>query len=203
MILNLQRELHHRIKNNLRVITAFINSIKEKFENKEKVDVQEVNEQLNELEKRVQTIYNLHKQLYEGAKVTHLDLDKYINLLTQTIASNYDQAVEMELDIPEGTSIKADNSIILGLILTELTINAFKHAFKKAGGRIKIKIRDLGKQLKIVFSDNGPGLPEDLDINNLDSFGMRIVRNMTRQMDGEIKMINENGLTYEIKIPKI
>jgi len=131
-----------------------------------------------------------------------LDLDKYINLLTQTIASNYDQTVETELDIPEGTSIKADNSIILGLILTELTINAFKHAFKKAGGRIKIKIRDLGKQLKIVFSDNGQGLPEDLDINNLDSFGMRIVRNMTKQMDGEIKMINENGLTYEIVIPK-
>ena len=118
MILELQRELHHRIKNNLRVITAFINSIKEKFENKEKVDVQEVNEQLNELEKRVQTIYNLHKQLYEGAKVTHLDLDKYINLLTETIAANYDKAVEMELDIPEETKIKADHSIILGLILT-------------------------------------------------------------------------------------
>ena len=202
MILNLQRELHHRIKNNLRVITAFISSIKEKFENKEKVDVKEVNYQLNELEKRVQTIYNLHKQLYEGAKVTHLDLDKYINLLTQTIASNYDQAVEMELDIPEGTSIKADNSIILGLILTELTINAFKHAFRKAGGKIRIKIKDLGKQLQIVFSDNGPGLPEDLDINNLDSFGMRIVRNMTKQMDGELKMKNENGLTYEIVIPK-
>lgn len=189
------KEVHHRVKNNLQIVSSLL-----KLQSG-KTDSPEIKNSLSEAQDRINSMALLHQLLYRNNDMTSIRFNDYLsNLITQisdgfdlqnkqiTIVPNF---IELELDL--------DTAIPLGLIANELISNAYKHAFENNTGKITIDLVKLFKntyQLKI--SDNGKGLPADFDFSNLNSLGLDIVSILTEQIGAELKAYNNNGASFEI-----
>jgi two-component sensor histidine kinase/tetratricopeptide (TPR) repeat protein len=193
---NLQKELHHRVKNNLAIIDTFIEVAKEEFNN------EKFNSKLTEIQNRVSSINEIHKQLYQSSDVTNLNIKKYIDILSKNVAQSF---TNKEINIrnhTENIKLNADTSFPVGLIINEFLTNSFKYAFEKKG-TINIEMKDEGKNYILSLSDNGKGLPDNFDIEQIESFGLRIVKLLTKQIDGVFNLESNNGVQLTIHIPKL
>ena len=141
----------------------------------------------------------LHEQLYHSKDLVNINLERYVKVLIGTLSGTYiseSTDVKFNLDI-EDIFLDMETSIHLGLIINELISNSLKYAFKgKDKGEIFIALKhgSNGKKLMLKVSDNGVGLPEDFDINNLKSLGFELVLSLIDQLNGELK-INKNRKT--------
>jgi len=198
LIENLQKELHHRIKNNLSVIDTFIEVAKEEFNNPA------FNNKLTELHNRIAGINEVHKQLYVSKDITNINLKKYIEKLSENVTSSFNNNnVELIQDIDDDVKLYADKSFPVGLIINEFITNSFKYAFgEEIKGKIKIKIQETKNAFSLILSDNGKGLPENFDIEKTQTFGMRIMKLLTQQLKGTFKFENADGLKISIQFPK-
>lgn len=194
---NLQKELHHRVKNNLSVIDTFIEVAKDEF-NDPKIDVK-----LNELQNRIDSINEVHQQLYTNKDVTNLNLKKYIEKLANNVSSTFsDQNITIEKDVQDHFKLQADKSFPVGLIINEFLTNSYKYAFKNKEGSIKIRLNDLGNSYQLSLSDNGKGLPDNFDIDQTNSFGLRITKLLAQQLNGTFDLSSTEGVQLTINFPK-
>lgn len=197
VIESLQKELHHRVKNNLSIIDSFIEVAKEEF------NEGKFHKKLSELQNRIDSINEVHKQLYKNKDITSLNIEEYVEVLSSNVKGAFSNSnVSIEQVVESNLSLDADKSFSIGLIINEFLTNSYKYAFENKKGIIKISMKDLGGNYQLQLSDNGKGLPEDFDIKKSDSFGLRIMKLLSEQLDGSFALNNNNGLSLNIKFPK-
>lgn len=197
IIEGLQKELHHRVKNNLSVIDTFIEVAKEEFD-----DVR-FSQKLSEIQNRIESINEVHVQLYTSEDITSVNVKKYINALSDNVHSSYNNgAVTIRKDIPESMVLEPTMTFPLGLMINEFLTNSFKYAFGDEGGKITIVLRDNDSQVELSISDNGKGLPVNFDISQSESFGLRFIKLLSEQLSGSCTLTNNNGVSLEVTFPK-
>ncbi len=191
----LMKEIHHRVKNNLMMISSLLN-IQSHY-----INDQEVKDLFTESQNRARSMALLHKELYESGDMKDIELSEYLSTLSKEIMHSYnsrDVNVDLELDLEKGT-IDVDRAIPLGLIATETIINSFKHAFPNGKGKIMIKLYKDDDSFVLIISDDGVGFPEDLDFRSQGNMGMMLINGLINQIDGSINMKRENGTQFIIK----
>lgn len=193
----LLREVHHRVKNNLQAMIYLIEMQIEKITDKK------VQTFLKELQEQARTMSLVYEQLYQSDYLAKVDMDSYLHML----ASNVIQAFGSDKDI--NLSIKTNNVVLnvetampCGLVINELLTNSLKYAFPKNFNKkpsIDILLKNESKKITISVSDNGIGLPLNLDWENTDSNGLMLVNFWVKyQLAGSIKLEQQNGTNYII-----
>ena len=139
-----------------------------------------------------------------GTNLCHFfgwDLDYVRNMTTHLFSIYNEGAKHVGLDLKAGEiHIDINRALPCGLIINELVSNSLKHAFpQEKKGKVSIKIdEDMGKQFTLVVSDNGIGFPHELDIQNTDTIGMQLVRDLVKQLEGTLELDKSNGTTFKI-----
>jgi two-component sensor histidine kinase len=193
----LLKEIHHRVKNNLQVVSSLLSLQAGSIKDKQVVDV------LKESQNRVRSMALIHEKLYKSRDLSRIDFAEYIRTLADNLFRSYRidrNTVTLRLDI-DNLSMGIDIAIPCGLIINELISNSLKHAFP--GGRMgEIYIRFYSvadKRLELIIGDDGVGLPEDFDFQKTESLGFQLVNILTEQLQGTIKVGNDKGTEFSIK----
>ncbi len=197
LVEDLQRELHHRLKNNLSFIDFFITLAKGKFPDAS------YREKLDELQNRINSMFEVHKQLFKKEDVTSVNAKTYISALVENVKKAYDRPnITLEENV-ENTNLRADISFPIGLIINEFVTNSYKYAFpNNESGVISISLKAHSGKYILILTDNGKGLPADFDIDKLDSFGMETIKLLTQEYKGSFKLNGNKGVKMEISFPK-
>ena len=199
LIESLQKELHHRIKNNLAIIDTFIETTKDDLKDSS------TKEKLAQLQNRIESIHQVHQQLHSNSDVTHLYAEPYIKTLIKHVQSTFPNSnAKVQLDIHPNLQLQADVSFQVGLIINEFLTNSYKYAFgdKHQHGNILICLTKENNLQTLSLSDNGKGLPNDFNLEALDTFGIDIMQLLTKQLKGTFSISSENGVSVIIKFPK-
>jgi PAS domain S-box-containing protein len=209
-----KKEIHHRIKNNLQVISSLLDLQAEQFRNKECIRDSEVLEAFREGQDRVISMALIHEELYKGGGYDTLNFSPYVRELAENLLQTYSLEgtdTSLKLDLAENVFFDMDIAVPLGMIVNELVTNSFKHAFPdKSEGEIRVKLHREENEECIInnedcttfvltVSDNGIGIPEDLEIEELDSLGMQLVTSLVDQLDGELELKRDNGTEFIIR----
>ena len=156
----------------------------------------------------------IHEELYKNGGIDTLDFSSYIKELADNLFLTYrfgSSDISLELNLGENIFFDMDTAVPLGIIISELVSNSLKHAFKgKSNGEIQIKLhRGENAECKsegcksanfvLSVSDNGVGIPEDLDIEDLESLGLQLVTSLVDQLDGELELKRDNGTEFTIR----
>ncbi|MCD6017458.1 MAG: tetratricopeptide repeat protein [Bacteroidetes bacterium] len=186
------KEVHHRVKNNLQIISSLLKLQSGKSTN------EEIRNSLSEAQDRINSMALLHQLLYRNNQMSSLMFNEYLSNLITQISDSFSKNIRIDYNLIE-LELDLDTAIPLGLITNELVSNAFKHAFNGKDGVITIELSKLVKntyQLKIA--DNGQGLPANFDLNSVDSLGLDIVCILSEQINAELKIYNADGAKFEI-----
>ncbi len=188
----LLKEIHHRVKNNLQLISSLLGLQSESINDAKILSIFE------EGQNRVQAMALIHQKLYQNDGSSEIDFEDYLKGLAGHFGelNNSDKEVKIEIDC-EDIILDIDTAIPLGLIINELFTNAYKHAFRNIELpilSISIKKMDKGEYL-LKMTDNGQGLPVDLDWSKTKSLGLRLIRNLVKQLIGKIDYENHENLS--------
>jgi PAS domain S-box-containing protein len=201
-----KQEIHHRIKNNLQVISSLLDLQAEKFICKEDIKDSEVLEAFKESQDRVISMALIHEELHRCGEGDTLNFSHYIKELADNLFLTYklrNESISLDKDIEQDIFFDMDTGVPLGIIINELVSNSLKHAFPdRSAGEIRIKLhREEGdvKSFILTVSDNGVGIPENLDIEDLDSLGLQLVVSLVDQLDGELELKRDNGTEFTIR----
>jgi two-component sensor histidine kinase len=187
----LLKEVHHRVKNNLNIISSILGLQKFETEN------QEVHRFIDQNRLRLESIALAHETLYKQEDLENINFKTYISKLTKhilTLEANHDGIVLEINSVPLKLSI--DTIVQFGIIINELITNSIKYAFPDNKGKISIILKELDGGYLFRYSDDGIGLKEE---EKVDGFGQSLIAMSTEQLGGELLLINKNGLSYEIK----
>lgn len=191
----LLREVHHRVKNNMQVISSLL-ALQTSY-----IKDRKVQEAFRDSQHRVKSMALVHEKLYRDESLEKVNVATYLHSLTQELFSSYgvQERVALELEV-EDFSLNVDAAIPLGLIINELVSNALKHAFPEGKkGEIRVRFRPLGEDVELVVSDNGVGIPESIDFRRTDSLGLHLVTILVEdQLGGTIALNREGGTTFTI-----
>ena len=187
----LLKEIHHRVKNNLQIITSLLSLQSNAIENK---DVSQV---LDESRRRIEAIALIHEKLYQGDKIDRVDFKSY---LMEIMRSQQKVNPNLKCEVTSNeVAFKLDIAIPLGLIISEMIVNSVKHAFKGIENpQLKVQVTKNNQTIEIIFQDNGIGLPENFSLEQPVSLGTEIIQALTDQIEGEIKYENDNGAKFTI-----
>jgi two-component system, sensor histidine kinase PdtaS len=195
----LLKEIHHRVKNNLQIISSLLSL---QFR---RVEDPKVLEAIQDGQNRVNTMALIHENLYQDEKLVGVDSQEYINQLIDSLANSYNINPE-NITITkyiDPLKLDVDTVIPLGLILNELISNALKYAFDRdQKGEIKLALYQKSEGLLLSIVDNGRGMPNDFDLDKLKSLGFSLIRSFAKKLDGVIKIWNNQGCNIEIFIPQ-
>ena len=192
----LLKELNHRVKNNLQIISSLLSSQSRRLEDGDAQEAIKVGRN------RVQAIALIHENLYKENHPTHIDMSIYIKNLVETIRDSFGfdfENIILNLDV---TSILLDvnRAVPLGLIINEFVTNSFKYAFPNHDHPVlNITLqRRLDKKLQLIIRDNGSGLPIGFNPKESNSYGLKLVNGLTKQLSAELKYLNGKGTGYEL-----
>jgi len=191
----LLKEIHHRVKNNLQVVSSLLDLQTKNLEDDQALSA------IADGQSRVRAMALIHEKLYQNEHIASLNFTDYVRQLTGQLASVYANGntsrytVESSLD-----ELDIDTAIPLGLILNELVTNAFKYGV--AGlpdGHVAVSIRTLDEGNHLLeVRDNGPGIPEHIDLAKARSLGLRLVRRLSQQLFGKFSYRNEGGAVFSV-----
>ena len=192
----LLREIHHRARNNMQIISSLLRLQERKLKNKNAREVLKISQN------RIRSMALIHEKLHRSNDMAKIDLAQYIQDLAYHLF--YSHGVESNaiklITGMENILLDVDKAVPFALIVNELLTNSLKHAFpNKKKGEIQIKLQSIGREKsEFVVSDNGIGFPEDLDFRNVDSLGMKLVNALVEQIDGNIELHNDEGTSFKI-----
>ncbi|WP_028296729.1 sensor histidine kinase [Olivibacter sitiensis] len=192
----LLREIHHRVKNNLQMITSLFNMQSRRTHSPEALSA------LNEGRSRLKSIALIHNKLYQQDRLNRVNVQEYIQQLSDYLLGLY-QGDESKIAVEvaaEKIELDVDTAVPLGLIVTELFTNSLKYAFTKhEEGIIKIKIDHQDEGYCMEFSDSGEGIPADVDPVHSNTLGLRLVRDLTQQLSGVFQYKNEGKAVFFVR----
>ncbi|WP_445665115.1 PAS domain-containing sensor histidine kinase [Fodinibius sp. AD559] len=193
-------EIHHRVKNNMAVVSGLLELQKENTEN------EEAYQKMQDSQARIQTMSLVHEQLYQMGTFSSLQFDEYVKNLGETIATTYgDKAQDITLSYDtEPVRLDMDQAIPCGLLLNELLTNAYKHAFpNRAEGHITISLHEKdGQAVTLEVKDNGIGMAEEIPERANDSLGLSLVYTLAQQLEGELQITTDNGSCFTVVFDK-
>ena len=192
----LLREIHHRVKNNMQVISSLINLQAARLEDPR------AREMLRESQRRIRTMALIHEKLYQSTDLNRINFSEYVRSLCVHLFHGFQvdpTKIRLNLDL-EDISLDVSSSIPCGLIVNELVSNSLKHAFPDGReGEIAVHFhRTDGEGLELRVSDDGVGFPPDLDFRNTGTLGMQIVTMLAEQIDGTISREGGRGTSFRI-----
>ena len=193
----LLKEIHHRVKNNMQIISSLISLQSSHVKNEEFVAC------MKDSQNRIKTMALIHEKLYNTSDLAHVDFRDYAESLMSSLSHSYitDQRVAVQIDI-HNVSLDIDHAIPCGLIINELVSNCLKYAFP--GGRewvIRIAMSQEDGLCTLIVGDNGIGLPLGVDYLNTTSLGLQLVATLTNQLNGKLECIREAGTTFRLEFP--
>jgi PAS domain S-box-containing protein len=194
-------EIHHRVKNNLQIISGLIRLQSRYISNEQAVDA------LYQCETRVSTMALVHESLYQSGNLSNINARRHItNLATMLLMSN-ELGIQIKLDIDvDDIPIDMNAAVPASLIINELILNSIKYAFPgREKGIIGISLhREEGDMLCLIVRDDGVGIPKDLDITVISSLGLKLVLRLVRdQLKGTIDIEREQGTKFVIRFPYV
>ncbi|HEY9606507.1 MAG TPA: PAS domain S-box protein [Allocoleopsis sp.] len=197
----LLREIHHRVKNNLQVVSSLLDLQSQYIED------QAALEMFRESCTRVKSMALVHEKLYQSKDCAKIDFADYIENLISYLFQAYGvnlESVTLELKIDEIT-LNINTAIPCGLIISELVSNSLKHAFpSNRHGRIDVALYSGFKNyFTLIVRDDGVGFPKNSDIKNCKTLGLQLVQVLTSQLDGELELTSDRGSEIRIRIPKL
>lgn len=194
----LLKEIHHRVKNNLQIISSLLNMQARKITDEKSRAI------FLDSQNRVKSMALIHESLYQSTDLSQIDFDDYLRKLASHILRSYNlEADRIQLTFSGANlSMSVDAAVPCGLIINELISNSLKYAFpEQRKGEIRIALRLTPQGYSLTCADNGVGLPPDFDITQTTSLGLKIVRTLTDQLNGELRIHTTNGTTFEILFP--
>lgn len=193
----LLREIHHRVKNNMQIISTLL-----KLQQKNTTD-RKTKALFRESQNRILSMAMIHEKLYQSHGLHKVDLKDYIGDLAREVWASFGESSErvgLRTEV-EDISLGLDTAIPCGLIIIELISNALKYAFPQGGGEIFIGLcSESSGWYGLTVSDNGVGMPEDIEIHSLKSLGLRLVSDLARhQLDGQMSISREHGTSVYVR----
>jgi two-component sensor histidine kinase len=185
-------ELHHRVKNNLAIITGLVNL------QGEATDSEEAKQVLSDTKSRIMSMALVHRMLYENADLKSIDIGKYSMELLTELFNGYNLHKKVSINCTfDPIMLPVSKSVPLGLILNEVVTNSIKYAYKahpQQNGVFSIDIKLNGNRVVLTISDNGPGFPKDFNKEtDGQSLGIYLIKTLVEQIDGSIEFSNNNG----------
>ncbi len=186
---NLLKEVHHRVKNNLQVVSGLL------VLQSNQTDNQEVKKIMEQGQSRIESMALLHQMLYNNTDYKTVDMKEYFHNLLANLNNTFGQGLKIGLEENViGIHVEIDKAISLGLIITELITNSFKHAFAGKEGCIAISLTELSaNNYKLIVEDNGKGLPPSFDVNKPTSLGLNLISILANELRASIDFSSENG----------
>jgi len=190
------REIHHRVKNNMQIVSSLLNIQSQNIEDKKYKDL------FIDSQNRILSMSFIHEKLYQSENFAQINFKEYINEIVSNIFSSYSQNTNIKIDIDvDDIQINMDYAVPCGLIINELVTNSFKYAFPDGRqGKIQISAKSNdNNMIQLSISDDGIGIPKDLDIRNTKSLGLDLVTSIAEgQLQGEIILNREKGTEFQI-----
>jgi two-component sensor histidine kinase len=208
----LLKEIHHRVKNNMQIISSLLRLQSRQTNDKKETDI------LIESQNRIRSMALIHEKLYQSEDLAHVDFSEYISDLTKELFLSYRDGTDKIVFKPdlEDAVIGIDTAIPCGLIVNELVSNSLKHAFP--GGRkgeIQVAFRRIvdlesgtkhenSEMYELTVRDNGIGMPQDMDFRKSESLGLRLVSTLSEnQLQGNIHLTGRGGTEFQIRFKDI
>lgn len=190
-------EIHHRVKNNLAIVSSLIELQKDEVSD-------ELKPAFGTVQSRIKSIALIHEKLYENTIFSDVELAGYLRELSTMLSDTYysnGNHIAIDLDL-EDVKVDMTLAVPVGLICNELITNSFKHAFKgNNGGKVTISLKDLSGFVEVSVSDSGRGLPEGFTMESSQSLGMTLLQVLTQQVKGEMRAINDDGARFVLTFP--
>ena len=198
---DLVKEIHHRVKNNIQIMTSLLNL------QSRRVGSPEVRAALGDTQSRLRSMGLVHETLYRSGRMDRVQLNDYVAFLCDHLARSCGAAargIELAARVPD-CAMGIDQAVPCGLIITELVGNAFKHAFPGGRpGRIDVGFDQASDGSAVLrVADNGAGLPEGLDLAQVSSLGLTLVRGLARQLQGALVVRREAGAAFEVRFTPV
>ena len=198
----LLRELHHRVKNNLQVVSSLLNLQASRIESKE------VKSLFNTARNRITAMSLLQEQLYRSQDFSGVKLKEYVQTLMSFLFRSYlkgEHGVVLQLDVSE-TMVTLEEAMPLGLILNEVVSNSLVHALKgRSEGKIAVRIEECGEELRMEVEDDGVGLDPSFDKNASEGLGLQLVSSLAGQLLGSFEFLNPGsgpGTLFTLSYPR-
>ncbi|MBS1914329.1 MAG: PAS domain S-box protein [Bacteroidetes bacterium] len=190
------KEIHHRVKNNLQVISSLL------FLQSTYLTDANILNILKESQSRVKSIALIHEKLYRSTDLSKLDFSEYVHDLVMNLFRTYgvnQEGIAVRTHV-QNVRLEVDTAIPCGLIINELVSNVLKHAFpNESGGEVIVELGPtLPGEFLLTVRDNGVGLPEGFDWRASSSLGLKLVMDLTRQLDGKVEVHVDNGTVFRI-----
>ncbi|KUK73461.1 PAS domain S-box protein [Methanobacterium sp. 42_16] len=195
----LLREIHHRVKNNLQIISSLLSLQRIQVEDEETAAI------LWECQGRVRTMAMIHENLYQSKNMGNIHFGNYVNKLLEDIFNSYcvdKRSITLDTDIARG-EMGIETAMPCGLIINELASNSIKHAFPQGTGNIKVELESDNGLYVLKVADNGIGLPENTDPKKSKKLGLLVVRTLVNQLNGEMEIDRTRGTQYTIKFQEL
>lgn len=193
----LLREVHHRVKNNMQVVSSILNLQSSYVSDEYALTL------LKESQNRIKTMAYIHESLYQNKSFSSVNFSEYVRTLLSNIIHSYSHSKEkIKLDMRvEELILPLDNSIPVGLIINELVTNAIKHAFPgHRQGVITLELKCENNFVFLVLRDNGVGFKDNVSFQNSNSLGLQLVNTLIEQIDGQYKFKSEKDIGTEIQV---
>ncbi|MGD1872147.1 MAG: PAS domain S-box protein [Mastigocoleus sp.] len=196
----LLKEIHHRVKNNLQIISSLLRMQSRRILDEKTLIL------FQEAQNRVQSMALIHEQLYQSNDISQIDFGEYIRSLTNNLFRCYginEKKINIHIET-NNVQLNLDNAIPCGLIINELVSNSLKYAFPNDNkGEINITIEsDIDKNIVLNVNDDGIGISNDMEWEKSNSLGLKIVRSLSRQLKGEISLNCLQGTDFKVIFPK-
>jgi PAS domain S-box-containing protein len=196
----LLKEVHHRVKNNMQIVSSLLNLQSKHIEDPSTHDI------FREGQNRVRSMALVHEKLYQSEDLARVDFFEYIQSLSNYLFQVYGikaSDVQMEIDVKD-FFLDINTAIPCGLIVNEIITNSLKHAFPKGKkGEIKVRIEPVDPtSFYLNISDNGIGLPPELNVQTTQTLGLQLVNMLVEQLSGEYEVQSKAGTDYKIRVQR-
>jgi PAS domain S-box-containing protein len=196
----LLRELHHRVKNNMQIISSLLSLQSQHIKDERDLKI------FKSSQTRVKTMSLIHEELYSSQDFSHINLSEYIRNLTKELLTSHigdPGRVQLTVNV-EDINMELETAIPLGLLINEIVANSVNHAFPHhQKGEIIVDLKREGDAFILKISDDGIGIPEYIDFEKAETLGFQLVNNLVNQLDGEIEMQTNNGVTFIVKFKEL
>jgi two-component sensor histidine kinase len=196
----LLREIHHRVKNNMQIISSLLNLQSEHVKDERFLSM------IRDSRNRINAMAFIHEMLYATADFKYTNFNDYVQKLSRSLIASYSETsvnVRFNISIDKTLRFDVDTMIPLGLILNEAITNSFKYAFRKDDSEKIITITletDEQKRYQLFIGDNGIGLPKKFDLKKDANLGMQLILLLSEQVDATVKLLRTKGTVYQISL---